>query len=151
MQGTKFIRIRVGLPIVALLALSIAAAACRPPDPRAEVRKQRSRWTVDLLSWVAAEDDQISLTLRLSGPPNSTLKELTFRVSLLDAVDDTLAEIWRTADLSEVARGGPKDMFFTVDPGGHRVEGLAVSLVLNPTPEQELQIKELQPRPAGGG
>lgn len=137
------------LPIVLLLL--VVAAACRPSDPRAEVLKQRARWTVDLLSWVQGEDGQISLTVRVAGPPNSTLDELTFRINLLDAANETLVSEWRTVDLSQLARGGPKDLFFKVEPPDQPVEGLAVSVVVNPTAEQEQHIKELQSLPAAGG
>jgi len=134
-----------------ILLLTTLVAGCRPSDPRAEVLKQRARWTVDLLSWVEGEDGQISLTVRVAGPPNSSLSELTFRVNLLDGANQTLASEWRTVDLSEIARGGPKDLFYKVDPAGRIVEGLAVSVVANPTPEQEQHIKELQSIPAAGG
>ena len=137
--------------LVPILVFSAVSVGCCPSDPRLETLKQRSRWSVDLQGWVPGEDGQISLNVRLAGPPNTTLKELTFRVNLLDANNDTLAEYWRTAHLSDVPRGAPKDKYFKVDPGDLVVEGVTLALVLNPTPEQEAQIKELQLQPASGG
>ena len=130
----------VGLGIAALAGL----AACGPGDPRAEVLRQRSRWTIELLNWVPKDDGTISLTLRVTGPPNSKLDQLTFRISQLDGTDAVLDETWRTIDLEKVPRGAPKDLLFAVPSAGEAVQGLAADLVLQPTPEEASQIGELQ-------
>jgi len=124
-------------------ALSVA---CAPSDPKLEIQEQRARWTVQLLSWapVEGDDEGLNVGLRVSGPPNSGLKQLTYRISMLDAANETLLEDWRTLDLSTVERGGPKDIRLRLDTQGHAIEGLAVDLLLQPTPEEERKIPELQ-------
>jgi len=132
--------------LILCLLVPALIVACAPSDPKLEAQKQRSRWTVQLLSWapVEGEAQSINVGLRVSGPPNSPLEQLTYRISLLDAANETLIEDWRTIDLSTVERGGPKDIRLRLDTQGHAVEGLAVDLLLQPTPEEERKIPELQ-------
>jgi hypothetical protein len=129
---------------VCLLILA-AAAACGPGDPRSRILEERARWNVQLLDWVQTEDGAINLSTRVSGPPNSTLRQLTVSFLLMDAAENTVARRWHTFDLSQVQRGGPKDILVSVSAAEHKVEGVGVSLVLEPTPEDEPHIVELQP------
>ena len=133
-------RFTLGFLMLALIA------GCAPSDPKLEIQEERARWTVQLLSWAPVEgaSNGINVGLRVSGPPNSKLKQLTYRISLLDTANETVAEDWRTLDLSTVERGGPKDIRLRLDTQGHAVEGLAVDLLLYPTPEEEQRIPELQ-------
>ena len=128
-----------------VIMLSLAVA-CSTSDPKLEVQKQRARWTVQLLSWAPVEGDSesINVSLRVSGPPNSPLKQLTYRIDMLDAANETIAEDWRTLDLSTIERGGPKDIRLRLDTQGHPIEGLALDLLLHPTPEEERKVPELQ-------
>ncbi len=113
------------LILVLLVGACLVGAACGPGDPRADART-------------------ISLSVRVTGPPSTSLETLTFRVSLVDAAGETFEERWQVIDLTEVPRGGPKDMFLGLDAADQPVEGVGLSLVLSPTPEEEAQIRELQ-------
>jgi hypothetical protein len=131
--------------VVGLGILSLILSACQPRDPAVAAREARNRWSVDLQSWVLRDDASITLTVRVYGPPSTPLSELSFVIDQLDAQDESLSRTWYTIDLSELPRGGPKDMFLTVQAAtGVSVEGLAIDLVPHPTAEQAAQIKELQ-------
>ena len=132
--------------LVTLCGLVLAcASACGPSNPRARVLEERARWNVQLLDWVQTEEGAVNLSTRVSGPPNSSLEHLTVGFLLMDAAENTLAREWHTFDLSEVPRGGPKDIMVSVSAAGHAVEGVGVTLVLEPTPDDETHIRELQP------
>ena len=130
----------LGMAFVLALA---GLAGCKPGDPRTEVLKQRSRWTAELTSWIPKDDGSVAVGVKLSGPPNTTLDKLTFRISQLDAEGRTLADTWQTIDTADVPRGGPKELTFHL-PSAGEVEGMAVAMVLSPTPEDEQHIVELQ-------
>ena len=130
----------VVVPAIALMTVS----GCNPGDPRTDVLKQRARWTVELTSWIPKDDGNVSVGVRLSGPPTTTLEKLTFRISQLDVNEQTLSDTWQTIDTADVPRGGPKEMIFTLPAAGAAVEGMALALVLSPSPEDEQHIAELQ-------
>ena len=130
--------------LIALVLLAVLCAACGVGDPKAKIQEQRARWTVQPLTWVQTDDGSINLSLRISGPPNSPLDQLTVRIDLHDAAGETLETVWRTFDLKGIPRGGPKDVAVRISDVGQPVEELGVSLVLEPTPEEEGRIPELQ-------
>ena len=127
-----------------LLTISLILPACGPGDPKAPVHRDRARWTLELLSWAQTEDGGLSLSARVSGPTHSGLEQLSYRITLFDAARAELGQEWRTIDLAEVPRGGPKELTLRVEPPGAVVDGVALSLVLAPTPEEERHIVELQ-------
>ena len=81
---------------------------------------------------------------RLSGPPNSKIDQLTIAIDLLDSSDNVIKRVWHTFDLEHVPRGGPKDVVIRVGPAGAEVASLGLGLALNPTPEEEPHIRELE-------
>jgi hypothetical protein len=118
---------------------------CQPSDPREKVLKQRSRWDVQLLSWIQGDDGSIRMTTRLSGPPSSSIADLTVRIDLLDATEQTVKQVWHTFDLAPIARGGPKDVTVLLAAEGLAIEGIGIHRVLEPGPDDEPHIRELQP------
>lgn len=140
-----------GAAAAAALVIALAAAGCGG-DPYLDALEERARWTVTLTSWVGDESGY-RLTTRLVGPPNSALDTLTVAIDLLDAEGGRLERVWHTYDLAEVPRGGPKDVSLRVPApaGGQTVEGISVSLVLDPTAGEREMIEELRGlAPAGG-
>lgn len=122
----------------------LAAAACAPADPLAEILAERARFTVDLLGWAVDEGGNITVSTRVSGPVYSSLERLTVRVVMLDADEKPLHAVWWTIDLGGVERGGPEDLLFRVAvPEGIAVEGLGIDPVPAPTEEERAHIPEL--------
>lgn len=130
----------------ALAAVLLVAhtVACGVSDPRAEVLEQRARWDVQPLDWVETPDGSINLSVRLSGPPNSKIEQLTVRIELMDGTGESIRQVWHTFDLTKVPRGGPKDISLRLAAGAGSVESVGLSLVLDPTAEEAQQIRELQ-------
>jgi hypothetical protein len=137
-------RLRIGLTLVAVLALGGLTCGCQTGDPKAKIQEQRARWTVQPLNWVQTEDGSVNLSLRITGPPSTPLEQLTVRVDLLDAGGKAVDVAWRTFDLAEIPRGGPKDVAVRIPNVEQPVEELGVSLMLEATPEEERRIPELQ-------
>lgn len=132
--------------ITSLLLVSfvlVASVGCGPGDPRTEVLKQRSRWTAELISWIPKDDGNLVVEIRFSGPPNTTLDQLTFRLSQLDAGGGALSTSWHTIDPADVPLGAPKELMFNV-PASEGAEGMAAEIVLGLTAEDEQHIPELQ-------
>jgi len=121
------------------------AVGCGGGDPQQRILEERARWKVELLDWANQSDGTIVLTVRVSGPPSSSLDRLTFRIVAFDAQEHEVGGQWRTVELSQVPQGAGKDLVFRFDPAGAAVEGLSVSLVERPTAEQLRQIPELAP------
>lgn len=130
--------------VAASLVLAIGVPGCRPTDPKEKILKQRARWDVQLLSWAQGDDGSIRMTTRLSGPPSSSIESLTVRIDLLDAAGQTLKQAWHTFDLKPIARGGPMDVTVLLAAEGLAVEGIGIHRVLEPSPEEERHIHELQ-------
>ena len=101
---------RSRLPVLTLLIAGAALFGCGASDPADRVLEQRARWTVQALDWVQLEDGAIHVSTRVSGPPNSKLEQLTVLVDLLDPDNGSLGQHWYTFDLTQVPRGGPKDV-----------------------------------------
>ena len=129
--------------LAAVLAIGLVAA-CNPGDPHARALKERSKWTVQPPKWAATPQNVIHVSTRLSGPPNSKIKTLTVRFVLQDAEQNELADHWYTYDLSQLPRGGPKDINVSIPAGDLAVESLGLDLMLQPTEEQAARIPELQ-------
>jgi hypothetical protein len=127
-----------------LLLASVMLAGCSPSDPRAGILEERARWDVRLLNWAQDAEGSINISTRVSGPPNSELEKLTVRVKLLDADDSTVDSIWHTYDLEQVPRGGPSDLFIRIPRASQSITGLALDMVLMPSPEEQARIVELQ-------
>ena len=130
-----------------LLATSMLwlAAGCGPSDPRAKVLQQRARWKVTLLSFSQQpQTGTILLSTRLSGPPNSTLQRLTVRIQLSDGDGIVVDRVWHTFDLADVQRGGPADRTVRIPDVPHEIDGAGVDMVLDPSPEEQARIAELQ-------
>ena len=91
---------------VFLLVLAFLAG-CAPADPRQRILAERADWRVDVLSWAMAEGGKMTVSVRVSGPVQSELEQLTVRLDMLDGQDQQVGSVWRTLDLSGVQRGGP--------------------------------------------
>jgi len=99
---------------------------------------------VRILSWAQGADGVIRVGTQVSGPPNSGLHQLTVRFGLMGPSGDRVGTHWHTYDLADVPRGGPSDLLVGIPDPGVPVDGLAVSLVLQPTDEEEARIPELR-------
>jgi len=123
---------------------AVLTLGCSPKDPRAEIIEQRARWQVQLLSFAQNPAGAVTLSTRISGPPNSTLSQMTVFFELKDAAGQQLGKRWHSFDLTDVPRGGPRDLLVSLpDPGGV-VETVGIGMAVNPTPEEESNIPELQ-------
>jgi hypothetical protein len=129
---------------LALAVVAALAAGCGPSDPKAGLLEERARWDVRILSWAEQPEGGLNVATRVSGPPSSSLRELTVRLDFLDASETKIGERWHTFDLSQVPRGGPADVMVFIPDPGVSVENLSLRLVLRPTPEEERHIKELE-------
>ena len=109
--------------------------------------EERGRWNVELLSWAAGEDGRLLLGARISGPVHARLRELTIRIDLLDAEEQSLGREWWTLDVSGIKRGGPEDISIRLAAPDFEVEGIRFDPVLAPTPDEEAHIRELQALP----
>jgi hypothetical protein len=132
------------ITLFCLLAVALLSVACGPSDPKAKLLEERARWDVRILNWAQLEGGAIHVATRVSGPPNSKLSHLTVRMILLDAAETEIGEHWHTYDLSQVPRGGPTDFDVLIPDPGMVVDGMGLSHVIEPTPEQERRIRELQ-------
>lgn len=128
--------------VILALALCLAAPACKTKSGLDKALEQRARWNVLALDWTETEDHVVLLSTRINGPTNSPLERLTVRIVLHDASGATIEEVWHTYDLSELPRGGPKDITIRI-PAGVPVEGLGVDRVLRPTQDERQRIAEL--------
>ena len=126
--------------------LALGAMSCAPQDPVAEIHQQRARWQVDLLGWAAGDDGSFAVSTRLTGPPKSSLEQLSIRIAMLDALEQPIDKTWWTFDLTTIERGGPKDVLFKIKApeSAAEVEGLILEAVLNPAPEDVPHIRELR-------
>ena len=86
-----------------------------------------------------------AIRARVSGPPNSDLRFLTVRVDLLDPGDNVIGEYWHTYDLEQVPRGGPADLYIRIPQASPLTVGLALDMMLEPDPEEQARLVELQP------
>lgn len=133
----------LAIPTLLLLLVALQAAGCGASDPRQEILDQRARWEVRILNWAQEPGGDLNVSTRVSGPPTTRLDRLTVRFSLLDESGAQTGEHWYTYDLARVPRGGPSDILVRIPGGGRRVDGLAVSLVYEPTDEEARRIPEL--------
>jgi hypothetical protein len=127
-----------------LLLGVLIGPGCGPSDPHLKILQERARWEVRILSWAQGEQGVINVSTQVSGPPNSNLKQLTVRFDLIGEGEERVGAHWHTYDLAQVPRGGPSDLLVGIPAPGPPVEGLAVSLVLQPTPEEKERIPELR-------
>ena len=123
-------------------ALCVAAPACKTKSAFDTALEQRARWNVQARDWTQNDEQVVLLSTRVNGPPSSSLAALTVKILLQDASGATIEEIWHTYDLSELPRGGPKDITIPI-PAQSPVAGLAVDRVLNPTDAELTHIEEL--------
>jgi hypothetical protein len=130
---------------VAMLILLVGFAACGPTDPHEKILEERALWQVNLLDWVVLDDGTLSLGTRVSGPPSSSLRQLTVRLVLQDASGNAIGHEWHTLDISGIQRGGPEDITLRVPTSLTGVEGIGIDPVLAPTPEEISHISELAP------
>ena len=121
----------------------LSAIGCGPGDPRTEAIQQRSRWSVELVSWIQKQDGNLGVEVRFTGPPSTTLERLTIRISQLDAEGAVISSSWHTIDTKDVPLGAPKELRFNIPPA-EGVEGLTAENVLAPTAEDEQNIPELK-------
>jgi hypothetical protein len=124
------------------LALCIGVPGCKTKSALDAALEQRARWNVLALDWTQKADHVVLLSTRVNGPVSSSLASLTVRIVLQDASGASIEEIWHTYDLSELTRGGPKDITITIAANGP-VEGLGVDRVLNPSEQERSRIAEL--------
>ena len=130
-----------------LFCATLWILACGPSDPRIEVLEQRARWEVRPLEWVVTPEGDVSLSARVTGPPNAKIEKLTLRVDLTDS-GGQVHEHWHTFDLTKIARGGPKDVVLRIPAGGFEVDSLSLYMAYAPTADDEPHIAELQGLPA---
>jgi hypothetical protein len=128
-----------------LLLLAASLAACAPSDPKADILEERLRWDVTVLNWAPAHEGGINISTRVSGPPSSTLRQLTVRIDLLDPGDNVIGDYWHTYDLQQVPRGGPADLYIRIQKTSPLTVGLTLNMMLEPTAEEQGRIVELQP------
>ncbi len=138
-------RLSSAIVAVTLLLGAFVAPACRPSDPQLKILHERARWEVRILSWAQGSGGVINVGTQVSGPPNSSLKQLTVRFDLMGDGEGRVGTRWHTYDLAQVPRGGPSDLLVRIPDPGLPVEGLAVSLVLQPTDAERERILELRP------
>jgi hypothetical protein len=124
-------------------ALLLLVGACAPSDPQARVHKERARWNVQPLEWVQTREGAVQLSTRISGPPNSKIEALTVRIDLLDTSGQAIRQHWHSFDLTQIPRGGPKDVPIRLPAVEQQVDSVTVQRVLDPDPEQARHIKEL--------
>ena len=109
-----------------LLCLALGVLACAQPTAREKVLAERARWEVLLLDWVqSAEDQRVTVSTRITGPPSGELQKLSVEFLLLDAAGDPVGSHWHTYDLSEIQRGAPTDLTVRI-PADQPIEGLGV-------------------------
>ena len=91
-----------------------------------------------------SEDGRITLNARLLGPVRSKIDRLTVRIEMRDAQGSVVDHEWWTLDLSEIKRGGPKDVLIRLPAREAAVEELTIDPVLEPGPQEIPHIEELQ-------
>ena len=125
------------------MLIGIAVVGCSGPTPEEE----RARWELDLRNWTeSTEAGQFLLDVRVSGPPSTSLSTLTFRAVAKDQQENELAAEWLSIDLTEIPRGGPKDMIFRI-PSVEGAYGIALDRMIVPTDEERGKITELAAAP----
>ena len=143
----RTLRIHVAVLVVCSI---LGAAGCGESDPRARILEERERWQVDLASWATGEDGSIRITLQVTGPVKSFLETLTVRLEFIDAAENPYHTHWKALDLSRVQRGTPTEFRIILDPLEQAPEGISVSMMPQPGPEDEPHIVELAGVAAGG-
>jgi hypothetical protein len=141
--------LRIHVAVMGICAI-LGAAGCGESDPRARVLEERERWQVDLASWATGDDGSIRITLQVSGPVQSFLETLSVRLQFIDAAENPYHTHWEVLDLSRVQRGTPTEFRIILDALEQAPEGIAVSMVPRPGPEDEPHIAELAGALAGG-
>jgi hypothetical protein len=126
-----------------LLLAALAFSGCGPTDPLERALDERARWNVELLNWAQGPDGTITLSARVSGPPQARLDTLTVRLLFQDAAGTELERRWWSIDLSDVERGGPADKMLRVT-GKPGVEGIGIDPVLLPSDAELGEIPELK-------
>ncbi|NIM64043.1 MAG: hypothetical protein GTN89_16015 [Acidobacteria bacterium] len=130
--------------LTATLALLVCVApSCKGKSPYEKALEDRARWNVLALDWTQNDEHVVLLSTRVNGPPNSPLDRLTVRIELRDASGATVKSVWHTYDLSELPRGGPKDITVRI-PADGSVEVLGVDRMLNPADDDRAGIVELE-------
>ena len=125
-----------------LLVVLAVFPRCSGKSAFEKTLEERARWTVLALDWAQAHDNAVLLSTRLNGPTHSALETLTVRIVLQDAAGEMILEVWHVFDLSEVPRGGPKDITVHI-PSEVPVDGLALDRVLRPDEDDVPHIPEL--------
>lgn len=135
--------VRLPTALVVCLLHLLLSSACAPSDPREQILSERARWKVTPLSWSMAEDGRLTLSARVSGPARTKIDRLTVRIEMRDAQGSVVDHEWWTLDLSEVRRGGPKDVLIRLPPRETAIEELSIDTILAPTAEEAGHIEEL--------
>ena len=126
-----------------ILFLVVTAPGCKSKSELEKALEERQRWDVLALNWTQNAEQVVMLSTRLSGPPNAAIEQLSVRVTLTDAAGAQVDQVWHVYDLSEVPRGGPKDITIRI-PADQPVEGLSLDPVPYPTAEERADIEELR-------
>jgi hypothetical protein len=134
----------VACTAVAVLAFgALVTAGCGPGDPREAVLKERARWHVELSDWLQT-DDGLRATVRIWGPPKSSIDKLSVKLMLADEAGETVAQVWQTFDLTRSERGAPTDYPVSIKrPDLPKIDGVGLDTVAVPSAEDEAQIAEL--------
>jgi len=137
----------IGKRTTCLWAATALAAAlfagCGPSDPYEAALKERTRWTVELLSFTPLEDGSAIAGFRLSGPVNNRLKQLTVRLDIQGADGDVIESVWHTFDVSDAKRGVTVERSVKLPATAVPGETLAMDPVLQPGEDDIPRIPEL--------
>jgi len=126
-----------------LLLAAFVFLGCGPTDPLERALDERAQWNVELLDWAQSPDGTITLSARVSGPPQAELDTLTVRLLFQDGAGGELERRWWSIDLTDVERGGPADRMLRV-AGKPGVEGIGIDPVLLPSDAEIGEIPELK-------
>ncbi len=128
--------------VIPILLLAVLAG-CPSADPRQDRLEERAGWSVDVQSWVPV-DGGVKAVLLVVAPPRASLDTLTVRARLYGAGDAIVGEQWLPLDVADVRTGAGREMTVSLETGDAEVEAMTVEVVVDPTPEEERHIRELQ-------
>jgi len=129
--------------VAVLTIVMFAGAGCGPGDPREAVLKERARWHVELSDWLQTGEG-LRATVRIWGPPRSSIDKLTVKLVLADESGEVVEQVWQTFDLSRAERGAPTDFPVSIRrPDLPKIDGVGLDRVAVPSAEDRSRIAEL--------
>lgn len=127
----------------ALFCLS-GMLSCQERGGQALILEERSRYSVELLSWADRGDGTLAATLRITGPVHSSLQVLTVEIRRNGPGEVHQGSDWISLDLSEMVMGTALEKTIFLPSGTVSPDSLGVKLHLEPSPEVLPRLKELQ-------